>query len=149
MLQIRHLALFVPDLRAAEEFYCRLLDMRLLFREARVREGEWYTLRPGQGWDDVAAVGIEMGMIALKRDDFVLALFSGAPSPGTVVEIGLSLAPEEIEALRGRLPGGAEVVQHEHGDLMFVDPYGFAWHVHPTGEAFVSNAEIDGSWLDL
>ena len=42
-------------------------------------------------------------MVALKRDEFVLALFRGAPKPGTVSEICFALAADEIETVRASL----------------------------------------------
>ena len=49
----KHIALFVPDLRAAEDFYGRVLGMDLLFRESDVDgEESWYALPPGTGWED-------------------------------------------------------------------------------------------------
>jgi hypothetical protein len=35
---------------------------------------------PDKGWEDVRAAGIELRMLALRRDALVLALFPGAPS---------------------------------------------------------------------
>ena len=44
----KHIALFVPDLRAAEDFYVRVLGMNPLFRESDV-DGEESWLRCPQG----------------------------------------------------------------------------------------------------
>jgi catechol 2,3-dioxygenase-like lactoylglutathione lyase family enzyme len=89
----KHIALFVPDLRAAEDFYGRVFGMDLLFRESDVDgEESWYALPPDKGWQDAERAGIDLAMVALKRDAFVLALFRGAPKPGTLGEICFGLA---------------------------------------------------------
>jgi catechol 2,3-dioxygenase-like lactoylglutathione lyase family enzyme len=41
---IRHIALFVPDLRAAERYSQSIFDMELIGREAELADGLWYTL---------------------------------------------------------------------------------------------------------
>lgn len=147
---VAHIALFVPDLRAAESFYQQLFAMQLLMREVELDDGLWYTLPPDKGWPDAAAAGIELGMIALRRDAFVLALFQGNPAPqATVLEIGISLPDPAIAAVRDRLPESAEFVTHERGDLMFRDPFGYLWHLVPTGRVFRSNGESSGRWLEV
>ena len=56
---IRHIALFVPDLRQAEAFFQSLFDMELLGREAELEDGLWYTLPFDKGWEDAqAAAGL-------------------------------------------------------------------------------------------
>ena len=55
------------------------------------------------GWEDAERAGIELAMVALKRDEFVLALFRGAPKPGTVSEICFGLAADEIDTVRASL----------------------------------------------
>lgn len=145
----RHLALYVNDLRRAETFYRGVFAMEVLFREVETPEGEWYTLRPDEGWEEAEAVGVDIAMVALQRDDFTLAVFHGEPQPGTVVEIGITVALDEVEEIERRLPEDATRIRHEHGEVYFADPFGFRWNVTPTGTRFVSNAEIDGRWLEL
>jgi catechol 2,3-dioxygenase-like lactoylglutathione lyase family enzyme len=144
-----HIALFVSDLRAAEVFYQQAFDMDVLFREAEGEGGYWGTLPPGTGWDDAEQAGVEVGMVALRRDEFTLPIFHGEPHSGTVLEIGVSMSPEEIEAISDRLPEGATRLTHEHGDLFFADPFGFTCHVYATSERFLGNGEIAGHWLDV
>jgi hypothetical protein len=70
--------------------------MDLLFRESDVDgEESSYALLPD------------------KRDEFVLALFRGAPRPGTVSEICVGLAADEIETVRAGLQ--VEAITPEHG----------------------------------
>jgi catechol 2,3-dioxygenase-like lactoylglutathione lyase family enzyme len=147
---VRHIALFVPDLPAAEEFYRHVFDSQLLMRESELDDGLWYTLPPDKGWPDAEAAGIKIDMIALKRDEFILALFRGQPDPrATILEIGVSMPPAAIAALRDRLPETAERIPHEYGDLMIRDPFGYVWHLWPAGTPFVSNGESSGRWLKV
>ena len=146
----KHIALFVPDLRAAEKFYGRVFGVEPVFRESAV-DGEetWYALPPGKGWEDAERAGIEVGMVALKRDEFVLALFRGTPRAGTVNEICFGLAADELEAVRARLR--EEAITPEHGEhwLRFDDPFGFRWTVQEPHIAFKSSGEIAGRWLSI
>lgn len=157
---VGHIALFVPDLPAAERFYQHIFAMQLLMRETQLDDGLWYTLPMDKGWSDAQAAGIEIEMIALKRDAFVLALFKAAlfkaalkqgdPAPRTtVLEIGITMTAKSIAAVRDRLPESAEIVPHEYGDLMFRDPFGYLWHLSPIGRVFQSNGQSSGRWLQL
>jgi catechol 2,3-dioxygenase-like lactoylglutathione lyase family enzyme len=150
MVSFGHIAIIVPDLREAETFYQHVFGMKLLFREAELDDNRWYTLPSDKGWDDAEGAGIELGMLALKRDAFVLALFQGKTVPeDTVLEIGVRMAAEEIVAVHDRLPDVVELVKHEYGDLMFRDPFGYLWHVWPEGEDFQSNGQSGGRWLEV
>ena len=70
---LRHIALFVPDLRAAERYYRSVFDMELIGREAELEDGLWYTLPFDKGWDEAESAGIELGMVGLRKDEFALA----------------------------------------------------------------------------
>ena len=144
-----HLALFVHDLHQEEAFYRQAFGLEVLFREAEGEDGTWGTLPAGKGWEEADAAGIEIGMVALGRDGFVLPLFPGRPPPGAILEIGIVVPPEEIEPIRSRLPDGAVIRRHEYDDLIFEDPFGFVWHVNGSDDGFLSNGEIAGQWVDL
>jgi catechol 2,3-dioxygenase-like lactoylglutathione lyase family enzyme len=149
MVSVGHIALFVPDLQEAERFYQRVFDMALLMREAPKGDGPWYTLPLDKGWDDAKAAGIEIKMVALRRDAFVLPLFEGKPAPReTVLEIGVVMTAEDIAATRDRLPDSVTLLEHPL-DTMFRDPYGYTWHLWPAGKAFRSNGESRGRWLKV
>ena len=75
---LRHIALVVPDLREAEEYYQSLLQTELMGCETELGDGLWYTLPAGKNWDDAEAAGIELGMPALRKGDIVLAFFRGS-----------------------------------------------------------------------
>lgn len=146
----RYIALFVHDLRAAEDFYRRFFEMELLFREGRV-DGEWATLPADKGWDDAEAAGVELGMVALRREEFVLPLFQGAPAPGTVYEICIGLPVQEIEIACARLTiEGLSPGRHVEGRLLqFNDPFGYRWSLTPPRAPFLGSAEIAGRWLEV
>jgi hypothetical protein len=93
--------------------------------------------------------GIELAMVALKRDEFVLALFRGAPKYGTVSEICFGLAADEIQSIRASLRD--EPISSEHGKrwLRFDDPFGFRWTLQEPHVAFKSSGEIAQPWLVL
>lgn len=150
MVSLGHIAIFVPDLPAAETYYQRLFDMELLMRETPLKDNLWYTLPVEKGWADAQAAGIELLMVALQRGDFVLALFQGGPAPQkTVLEIGVMMAAAEISSVRQRLLVSGEILDHEHGDLLFNDPFGYRWHLRPEGQTFQSNGRSSGRWLDV
>jgi catechol 2,3-dioxygenase-like lactoylglutathione lyase family enzyme len=144
----RYVALFVHDLRAAESFYRQVFGMGLLFREGKLA-GEWGTLPLDKGWEDAEAAGVELGMLALARDDIVLPLFQGTPSPGTVLEICLGFTNEEIESVRSRLTADVTIREHEEGFLHFDDPFGYRWTLQPHEIPFLSNGEHSGRWLEV
>src|SRR3989304_2434830 len=106
---LRHIAVFVPNLRSAEHYYQSVFDMELIGREAELSDGLWYTLPFDKGWDEVKAAGIELGMLALRKGEFVLALFRGDAPPGQINVIGLSMPTEEIARVRARLPQEGQV----------------------------------------
>lgn len=146
---LEFIALHVPDLREAETFYRALFEMEVITREAPMEDGAWYALPEDKDWSDLDRAGIELGMLALRRDDFVLALFRGDPVPGQVFALGLSMAPEEIDALHARLAPEA-VRQYEQGTLVqFRDSYGYGWQVYDSPYEFQSTGYITGRWLSL
>jgi catechol 2,3-dioxygenase-like lactoylglutathione lyase family enzyme len=143
----RYLAFFVDDLQAAETFYGCVFGMRLLFRESKQDDGLWHTLRQELDWDVAAARGIEADMVALQRDDFVLALFQGSPRPGTVKEICFAMPAEAVDEVRANLTDDVPV-RSLQSSLTFADPFGFTWTLRETGTPFRSSGEIAGRWLD-
>jgi len=145
----RHLALVVPDLRAAEAYYRAVFGMDLIGREARLGDGLWYTLPPDKGWEDADAAGVDLGMVALRTDGVVLALFKGDASPGQVYVVGLTMSPEEIVDVRARLPEAAEVRRSAPDYLEFHDPYQITWQISAPGSEFRSSGPAAGRWLQL
>lgn len=146
---VRHIALFVPDLREAEQYYQRLFEMELIGREAHLEDALWYTLPPDRTWEDARAAGIELSMLALKRGSLVLALFPGNPRPGQIYMIGLNVPPRDISRIRKRLPSDVEVWEDEPKALTFRDRYAIIWQIYGSGIGFQSSGEAHGRWLDL
>jgi len=144
----KYIALYVSDLRSAEDFYRRALGAELLFRESEV-DGQWWTLPAGSSWDDASAADVEIDMLALHRGDFVLALFRGSPKPGTVHEVSIGVDRAEIESVRDRPPDGLEVIEQGDGFLRFEDPFGFRWVLQRSDAEFRSSGQIAGRWLDV
>ena len=145
---VRHIALFVPDLQQAEEFYRDLFEMDLIGREAEKEDGLWYTLPFDKGWEDARASRVELGMTALRRGNFVLALIRGTNPPGQVYAIGLAAPREEIRAIYKRLPTHLKIEVFQPDSLQFVDPYHITWQID-VGPAFRTAGDFAGRWLAI
>lgn len=145
---LRHIAVFVPNLRSAEHYYQSVFDMELIGREAELSDDLWYTLPFDKGWDEAKAAGIELGMLALRKDEFVLALFSGDAPPGQINVIGLTMPTEEMARVRARLPKDAEVTADEPDYLEFHDPYQITWQISVRDE-FRTSGDFANRWLKL
>ena len=149
MINIRHIAIFVPDLQAAEAYYRSLFEMELIGREAQLDDGWWYTLPFDKSWEDAAAAGVELGMVALRNGAFTLALFQGDAPRGQLFAIGLALSEEDIARVRTRLPDDAERLEDSTITLTFRDRYRIMWQLSiPTNE-FRTAGDFAGRWLHL
>jgi len=146
---VRHIALVVLDLRLAERYYRSVFDMELIGREAQRSDGLWYSLPFDKGWDEAEAAGIELGMLALRKDEFVLALFRGVAPPGQIRVIGLTTPTEEIARVRARLPGDTQVSEDWPDRLEFRDPYEIVWQLSVPGKAFRTAGDFAGRWLEF
>jgi catechol 2,3-dioxygenase-like lactoylglutathione lyase family enzyme len=146
---VRHLALVVPDLQVAEVYYRSIFQMDLIGREAEQGDGLWYTLPFDKGWDDARAAAIELDMVALRKDEFVLALFVGDAPPGQVFALGLTVLPQEIATIRSRLPAEAEISRDEPDALEFLDRYEILWQISAPGDQFRTSGDFAGRWLEL
>ena len=146
---LKHIALFVPDLPSAEGYYQRIFDMELVGREAVLGDGMWYTLPFDKGWEDAEAAGITLGMTALRKGEFVLALFRGDVPQGQVFAIGISLPADEIARVRDRLPKETEIHGARPDFLEFRDPYLISWQLSSRGDEFGTAGTFAGRWLQL
>ena len=146
---LRHIALFVPNLRVAEHYYQSVFDMELIGREAELADGLWYTLPFDKGWDDADAAGIKLDMLALRKDEFGLALFRGDAHPGQVNVIGLRMPTEEIARVRARLPEETQVLEDDPDYLEFRDPYQITWHIMLPESKFSVSGIFANRWLKL
>jgi catechol 2,3-dioxygenase-like lactoylglutathione lyase family enzyme len=141
--------MFVPNLRSAEHYYQSVFDMELIGREAELSDGLWYTLPFDKGWDEAEAAGIELGMLLLRKDKFVLALFRGDASPGQVYVIGLTMPKDEIARVRARLPQEAQVSEDAPDYLEFRDPYQIIWQITLPGSEARTAGDFANRWLKL
>lgn len=146
---LRHIALFVPDLRGAERYYQSIFNMELIGREAELPDGLWYTLPFDKGWDEADAVGIKLDMLALRKDEFGLALFRSDTPPGQVHVIGLRMTIEEIARVRARLPADTQVLQDAPDYLEFRDPYQITWQIMFPGSKFSTAGVFANRWPTL
>lgn len=144
---LRHIALFVPDLRTAEHYYQSVFDMELIGREAELADGLWYTLPFNKGWDEAEAAGIELGMLALRKEEFGLALFRGDTPAGQVNVIGIKMPMEEIARVRARLPQDTQVSEDTPDYLEFHDPYQITWQILLPESKFRTAGDFANRWL--
>lgn len=145
-MDFKHLAMVVPDLRAAEAYYRRLFAMDLIGRESWGADGLAYSLRPDKGWDDAEAAGVELQFAAVRRGNAVLALFAGGRSPHVQI-VGLLLSEVEIAAVRSQL-SDEEVMDERNGYLEFLDPFGLRWQL-ATDREFSHAGELADRWLEV
>ena len=146
---LRHIALFVPDLRTAERYYQSIFDMELIGREAELADGLWYTLPFDKSWDEAVAAGIKLDMLALRKDEFALAFFRGNAPAGQVNVIGIRMPMDEIARVRARLPGDTQILEDEPDYLEFRDPYLITWQLMFPGSKFSTAGDIANRWLKI
>jgi catechol 2,3-dioxygenase-like lactoylglutathione lyase family enzyme len=146
---VRHIALVVPDLRAAEEYYQQLFDMTIVTREAPLADGLWYALPHDKRWENAVEAGIDLAMVALRKDNLVLALFQGVAAPGQVFAIGLYVAEAEIGRIRDRMPPDAIILDDKPDSLGFIDRYRINWQISTPGSEFQGSGDITGRWIPL
>lgn len=143
---VSHIALFVPDLQKAEKFYMDLFDMELIGRETEQEDGLWYTLPFNKGWEDAKAAGIKLDMTALRRGNFVLALFKGANPPGQVYVIGLSATEEEISVIHEKLSSDIKIEEFHPDRLEFTDSYRITWQI-AVEPVFRTSGDFTNQWI--
>jgi catechol 2,3-dioxygenase-like lactoylglutathione lyase family enzyme len=145
---ISHFALAVDDLEKAEAFYRQLFDnMCLIGRESLQDDGEWYTLLFDKTWEDADEAGVELNMVALRKDNLVLALFQVELLTGEQI-IGLSVSQDEIGAIRGRLTPEITLMIDQVDHLDLIDPYQVMWQIG-VNPVFQTAGEFAGRWLVL
>ena len=146
---VTHIALNVPSLREAEEFYRQLFRLDVAFRETERPDG-WWTLPREAGWTDAEAAGVTPQLSVLQRDALALALEAGEAADGSRLNhIGLQVSGEEMERLRRRAPGlHCQVLADRPDLLVLLDPYAVQWELS-TNPSLVSTGDRTGRWLDL
>jgi catechol 2,3-dioxygenase-like lactoylglutathione lyase family enzyme len=146
LTSVSHIALFVPDLQEAEKFYQDLFGMELIGREIEKEDGLGYTLPFDKGWEDAKAAGIVLDMTALRKGNFILALFKGTKPLGQVFVIGLSTSEEEIKSIHDKLQNDIKIEVFQPDRLEFIDPYQITWQiaVEPT---FRTAGDFANRWI--
>jgi catechol 2,3-dioxygenase-like lactoylglutathione lyase family enzyme len=145
-----HVAITVPDLEHAEAYYQALFDMEVVTREELGPDGDRQLPRD-KDWSDARRAGIDLYMVALRREGFVLALFDEASPfigelglrPYRPLFIGLDMPADEIARVRARLPG--EDWDEESGG--FRDRYGVGWQFG--NGTFSGTGDRIGRWLKI
>lgn len=155
--QFLHIAFTVPDLEAAESYYASLFDMTVITREALAPDGS-RQLPTHLGWADAKERGIELYMLALRRDQVVLALFDEASPPVRAEGIprrpgivGLTLTAKDIAAVEERLGPEEEWESEQDGSrrrCSIGDRYGITWQLD-TSTDFLGAGDGSGRWLDV
>jgi catechol 2,3-dioxygenase-like lactoylglutathione lyase family enzyme len=151
-MRTKHVALHVPDLEQAEEFYRHVFGLNVVTREARssgslADDETWAQLPHSATWEDARLAGLEIQMVGLRRGDLLLALFPGHPQPGTLFLIAVVATVEEIASVRGRLPDDTAVEVDQDDALTFLDPFGFRWQL--CGPGFAGPGDAGGRWLEI
>jgi catechol 2,3-dioxygenase-like lactoylglutathione lyase family enzyme len=146
---LRFIAVVVSDLRTAEQFYKGVFEMEVIGREAMLNDGLWYTLPFDKGWKDAEAADIELGMLALRKGEFVLVLFKGNAVDKQIYAVGLAMPAEEIARIRARLVEDTEVMEDEPAHLSFRDPYQIIWQISVPGVEFRTAGDFADRWLQL
>jgi catechol 2,3-dioxygenase-like lactoylglutathione lyase family enzyme len=145
-----HVAITVPELEQAEAYYQALFDMEVVTREELGPDGDRQLPRD-KDWSDARRAGIDLYMVALRREGFVLALFDEASPfigelelpPYRPLFIGLDMPADEIARVRARLPG--EDWDEESGG--FRDRYGVGWQFG--NGTFSGTGDRIGRWLKI
>ena len=148
-MAVRHIAIFLPDVALAEEYYQKVFEMELVGREVLQNDGQWYSLSVNKDWREAKAAGIEPGMSALRRGSFVLALFQGQAMGGQVYVMGLEMPREEIARVQAMLPEGTFVMEAGEASLTFLDPFQITWQISAPGSNFQTAGEFAGRWLEF
>ncbi len=145
---VSHIALVVTDLQETERFYKNLFEMELIGRETIREDGLWYTLPFDKNWEDVKAAGLDLSMIALRKGDFVLALFKGETLPGQVYVIGLGTTEEEINSIHSRIQSDSPILEFRQDFLEFMDPYQIIWQIG-VNPVFRVSGDFADRWIEI
>lgn len=150
---VTHIALTVPALRTAEEFYCALFGLSVAFREAKTAAG-LATLPPGLDWTEAERAGVKLDQIMLHRPGFNLALETGeSGNVGPLSQFGVQWSEADLARLRATAPECGCQVLAERADLfVFRDPFGVQWEITTNAyddPARYSNGVRNGRWISI
>ncbi|WP_435361492.1 VOC family protein [Haloarchaeobius sp. DFWS5] len=131
---VHHVALSVPDVAAAESFYCDLFDAEVMFREGTL-DGEFGALPDEMDWSAAVDAGVEPGMSFVGRDDLALALAQepNVPDGGPLDHIALAITADELDGACERARS-LDCDVDRRGSVAFVtDRFGVEWELN-TGD---------------
>jgi hypothetical protein len=100
---VTHVALRSENVRQAEEFYGRLFDLAVAFREVETTD-EWLSMPSGTGWAEAEAHSQEIGLVMLYRDGFRVTI-EAAPEvsrqslPSTATFSAVQMSSCDFEAI--------------------------------------------------
>ena len=77
----------------------------------------------------LAEAGIQLSLVALWRDEVILALFRGQAGHDQVYAVGLVMDKADMAEVRARLGRDASLAADEQAYLEFVDPFGPRWQI--------------------
>lgn len=147
---IDHLAFRVTSLQEAENYYCDLFGLEVLFREASA-DGGWASLPDGAGWEEAKAAGIELKITFLARDAFKMALekSEGVSASGRLSHVCLKVDGEELAHLRSQaMKRHCQFSADRATYINFDDRYGVRWEITSAND-LQSNGIGHGRWLNL
>ncbi|WP_435334666.1 VOC family protein [Haloarchaeobius sp. TZWWS8] len=128
---IHHVALSVPDIVAAESFYCELFDAEVLFREGTF-DGEFGAVPEELDWPAARDAGVEPGMSFVARDDVALALAQDpdVPDGGPVDHLAVAVDQSDLGPLCERARALDCEVDRRETVAFVTDHYGIEWELN-------------------
>jgi catechol 2,3-dioxygenase-like lactoylglutathione lyase family enzyme len=151
---VTHVAFRVPDLQAAESFYCNLFGLDIAWREVDTADGS-RTVPDGATWDDMTRAGVQPDIIMLYREGFVIALEPAdtLQPHGVLSHLGILVDQNTLQKLHTKaLELNCQIIFARERTIMFDDPFGVRWE--PTVTPYInprqfSSGAQEGAWLQL
>lgn len=153
---ITHVAIEVPDLIKAEEFYTTLFNTDVSYRQTEI-DGEWYTLPEKTDWEAAIKKGVEPEMSFIARDEFFLALAAAEEEDSIDYvqshHIGLQVDEGEFKRLFHRAEETECAIIHRGQNQgknygLIEDIFGVEWDVTVSWST-AESAVPYGPWLEL
>ncbi len=129
-LDVTHIALHVAsDLRSAEEFYRRLFDLAVSWREPVPPDAPF-----DLSWEDHARAGSTPEITMLHSGALRVSVIGDGPevtSRAPIEHVGVQVAVEQLRTVRERaISAGLHVITDRPDELFdFIDPYWVEWEL--------------------
>lgn len=139
---LHHLALAVPNIGAAEDYYRELFQLSVTFREGR-KAGRYGKLPDGIDWETAMAHDVDPGRSVLQREEFALALTErpDANLPTRLDRIALRIELSDLGPIASRAASMGCAVEERESGAVITDHYGVEWLV--TAEPFPPQSRYD------